>query len=159
YDARNKPFLDFNGMIAEAKNPAGAFVYDDRAFANIIRGNPQTDNPKDKGHFHEVSGEFWFILEGQIEYKIGSLPIFLADQGDIVYAPKGMWHRAHHGGMGKATRLAINGYLEMLHNYKPNEELRYFTVGAVYARAIYCKGFDACNNKARGHRPRLQQAS
>ena len=124
YDAKNKPFLDFNGMIAEGKNPAGAFVYDDRAFANIIRGNPQTDNPKDKGHFHEVSGEFWFILEGQIEYKIGSLPIFLADQGDIVYVPKGMWHRAHHGGTGTSTRLAMNGYPEMLHNYQPNEELR-----------------------------------
>jgi hypothetical protein len=54
YDARNKPFVDFNGMIAEGKNPGGAFVYDDRAFANIIRGNPQGDNPKDKGHFHEV---------------------------------------------------------------------------------------------------------
>jgi mannose-6-phosphate isomerase-like protein (cupin superfamily) len=71
-----------------------------------------------------VSGEFWFILEGQIEYKIGSLPIFLADQGDIVYVPKGLWHRAHHGGTGTSTRLAMNGYPQMLHNYQPNEELR-----------------------------------
>jgi hypothetical protein len=86
YDAGTKPFLRFQRHDCRGKNPAGAFVYDDRAFANVIRGNPQTDNPKDKGHFHEVSGEFWFILEGQIEYKIGSLPIFLADQGDIVYA-------------------------------------------------------------------------
>jgi len=124
YDERNKPFLDFNGMIAAGKNPAGAFVYDDRAFANIIRGNPQADNPKDKGHFHEVSGEFWFILEGQIEYKIGSLPIFLADVGDVVYAPKQMWHRAHHAGTGRSTRLAMNGYPEMLHNYQPNAELQ-----------------------------------
>jgi len=124
YDATTKPFLDFNGTIAAGKNPGGAFVKDDRAFANVIRGNPQSDNPKDKGHFHEVSGEFWFILEGQIEYKIGSLPIFLADQGDVVYAPKGMWHRAHHGGTGTSTRLAMNGYPDMLHNYQPNEELR-----------------------------------
>jgi len=124
YSDKIKPFLDFNGMIAAGKNPAGAFVSDDRAFANIIRGNPQADNPKDKGHFHEVSGEFWFVLEGQIEYKIGSLPIFLADQGDVVYAPKGMWHRAHHGGTGTSTRLAMNGYPDMLHNYQPNEELR-----------------------------------
>jgi mannose-6-phosphate isomerase-like protein (cupin superfamily) len=100
------------------------FVVDDRAFANIIRGNPQADNPKDKGHFHEVSAEFWFILEGQIEYKIGSLPIFLADQGDIVYVPKQTWHRAHHGGTGPSTRLAMNGYPDLLHDYQPNEELR-----------------------------------
>jgi hypothetical protein len=125
-DARNKPFLDFNGLIAEGKNPNGAFVYDDRALANIIRGNPKADNPKDKGHFHEVSVEFWFIMEGQIEYKIGSLPIFLADQGDIVYVPKGMWHRAHWAGKGTSTRLAMNGYPEMLHNYQPNDELRWF---------------------------------
>src|SRR5207249_4213640 len=66
--------------------------------------------------------KFWFILEGQIEYKIGSLPIFLADQGDIVYVPKSVWHRAHHGGTGTSMRLAMNGYPEMLHNYQPNEE-------------------------------------
>jgi mannose-6-phosphate isomerase-like protein (cupin superfamily) len=124
YDAKNKPFLDFNGMIAEGKNPGGAFVYDDRAFANIIRGNTQTDNPKDKGHFHEVSGEFWFVLEGQIEYKIESQPTFIAEVGDVVYVPKGLWHRAHHGPGGRSTRLAMNGYPEMLHNYQPNDELR-----------------------------------
>jgi mannose-6-phosphate isomerase-like protein (cupin superfamily) len=124
YDARNKTVPRFQWRDRRGKNPAGAFVYDDRAFANVIRGNPQSDNPKDKGHFHEVSGGFWFVLEGQIEYKIGSLPIFLADQGDVVYAPRDMWHRAHHGGTGTSTRLAMNGYPEMLHNYQPSEELR-----------------------------------
>jgi mannose-6-phosphate isomerase-like protein (cupin superfamily) len=124
YDERNKPFLDFNGMIAAGKNPAGAFVYDDRAFANVIRGPADNDNPKDKGHFHEVSGEFWFVLEGQIEYKITSLQTFVAEQGDVVYVPKGLWHRAHSYGPGRNTRLAMNGYPQMLHNYQPNEELR-----------------------------------
>lgn len=122
YDDRNKPYLDFNAVVAGTQR-AGAFVVDDRAFANVIRGNPQTSNDLDKGHFHLESSEFWFILEGQIEYKIGSLPIFLADQGDIVYAPKAMWHRAHHGGTGPSTRLAMNGYPDLLHNYQPREEL------------------------------------
>ena len=124
YDELNRPYFDFNTMVAENKFQQKPFVTDARAFANIIRGNPQKDNPKDKGHFHEVSGEFWFILEGQIEYKIGSLPIFLADQGDIVYVPKQTWHRAHHGGTGPSTRLAMNGYPDLLHDYQPNEELR-----------------------------------
>lgn len=124
YDEKNKPYFDFNTMIAANSLQQKPFVVDDRAFANIIRGNPQRDNPKDKGHFHEVSGEFWFILEGQIEYKIGSLPIFLADQGDVVYVPKQTWHRAHHGGTGPSTRLAMNGYPDLLHDYQPNEELR-----------------------------------
>ncbi len=122
YDQRNKPFLDFNGMIAAGKNPGGAFVYDDRAFANVIRGGAPRDNPKDKGHFHEVSGEFWFIMEGHIDYLIGSMPRFVAEQGDVVYVPKGMWHLARSNGPGQSTRLAMNGYPEMLHNYQPNAE-------------------------------------
>jgi mannose-6-phosphate isomerase-like protein (cupin superfamily) len=123
YDERNKPFLDFNALVA-SNGRAGAFVVDDRAFANIIRGMPQADNPKDKGHFHEVSAEFWFVLEGQIEYKIEGLPTFLANQGDVVYVPKQTWHRAHHGGTGYSTRVAMNGYPDLLHDYQPNEELR-----------------------------------
>jgi mannose-6-phosphate isomerase-like protein (cupin superfamily) len=123
YDERNKPFLDFNALVA-SNGRAGAFVVDDRAFANVIRGMPQNDNPKDKGHFHEVSAEFWFVLEGQIEYKIEGLPTFLANQGDVVYVPKQTWHRAHHAGTGYSTRVAMNGYPDLLHDYQPNEELR-----------------------------------
>jgi mannose-6-phosphate isomerase-like protein (cupin superfamily) len=125
YDQRNKPFLDFNQVVAGTEKQT-RFIADDRAVANIIRGNPKTQaatTDADKGHFHEESSEFWFILEGQIEYKIGSLPIFLADQGDIVYAPKQMWHRARFGGTEMATRLAMNGYQDLLHDYQPRTEL------------------------------------
>lgn len=123
YTGTNKPFLDFNTMVTAGTFGQNAFVTDDRAFANIIRGRQaDRDNPLDKGHFHEVSGEFWMVLEGQIEYKIDGIPTFVADQGDIVYAPKQTWHRAHHGGTGSSTRLAMNGYPQMLHNYQPNAE-------------------------------------
>ena len=81
YSDTVRPFLDFHGAIAAGQRVAGAFVSDPRAFANVIRGMPQADNPKDKGHFHEVSAEFWFILEGTINYKIGDLPIFDAVAG------------------------------------------------------------------------------
>lgn len=123
YDEINKPFFDFNTMVAGQRGQP-RFVVDDRLFANIIRGMPQADNPKDKGHFHEVSAEFWFILEGTIEYKIEGLETFNATQGDVVYVPKQLWHRAHHGGTGFSTRLAMNGYPDMLHNYQPTEEMR-----------------------------------
>ena len=124
YSDTVRPLLDFHGNLAAGKQVAGAFVSDPRAFANLIRGMPQADNPKDKGHFHEVSAEFWFILEGTINYKIGDLPIFDAVQGDVVFVPKQMWHRAHHGGTGYSTRLAMNGYPQLLHNFQLNEELR-----------------------------------
>jgi mannose-6-phosphate isomerase-like protein (cupin superfamily) len=122
YSDTIRPFLDFNGAVAAGKRVAGPFVSDARAFANVIRGLPQTDDPKDLGHFHEVSAEFWFILEGTINYKIGSLPIFDALQGDVVFVPKQMWHRAHHGGTGYSTRLAMNGYPQLLHNFQPRRE-------------------------------------
>ena len=113
----------FNTMVAGQRGQP-RFVVDDRLFANIIRGMPQADNPKDKGHFHEVSAEFWFVLEGTIEYKIEGLETFNATQGDVVYVPKQLWHRAHHGGTGFSTRLAMNGYPDMLHNYQPTEDMR-----------------------------------
>ena len=123
YSEKVRPFLDFNGAIAAGNKVAGAFVSDPRAFANVIRGMPQQNNPKDKGHFHEVSAEFWFILEGTINYRIGELPIFDAAQGDVVFVPKQMWHRARHGGTGFSTRLAMNGYPDLLHNFQLSEEL------------------------------------
>jgi mannose-6-phosphate isomerase-like protein (cupin superfamily) len=124
YSDTVRPFLNFNGDVAAGKRVAGAFVSDPRAFANVIRGLPQEDNPNDKGHFHEVSAEFWFVLEGTINYKIGDLPIFDAAQGDVVFVPKQMWHRAHHGGTGYSTRLAMNGYPQLLHNFQRTEELK-----------------------------------
>jgi len=125
YDEINKPFVDFNAIVSGTQRNPGRFVVDDRLFANIIRGlRPEADNPKDKGHFHEVSAEFWFVLEGTIEYKIEGLETFNATQGDVVYVPKQTWHRAHHGGTGSSTRLAMNGYPDMLHNYQPTEEMR-----------------------------------
>jgi mannose-6-phosphate isomerase-like protein (cupin superfamily) len=125
YDAVTKPYLDFNTYITEGRFSNTPFVKDVRAFANIIRGRQaERDIPADNGHLHEVSGEFWMILEGQIEYKIAGIPTFVADQGDIVYAPKQTFHRAHFAGTGPSTRLAMNGYPDMLHNYQPNAELQ-----------------------------------
>ena len=124
YDHGNKPFIDFNAVVAGTEKQR-RFIADDRAVANIILGDPAKQRPAadtDRGHFHEESGEFWFILLGQMEYKIGSLPIFVADQGDVVYAPKQTWHRARFAGSTLACRLAMNGYQNLLHNYEPPDQ-------------------------------------
>jgi len=120
YDAENQPYLDFLGEVVNGGRRAGAFVRDDRGFANVIRGRGAPPPPDtDVGHFHLDYGEFWFILEGQIDYLIEGLPFFSAHQGDVVYVPKGRYHRATYGGEGMATRLAINGYPDGLHNWPP----------------------------------------
>jgi mannose-6-phosphate isomerase-like protein (cupin superfamily) len=122
YSDQNRPYLDFETQIVKGGQRAGAFVTDDRGFANIIRGRGAPPPPEtDKGHFHLDYAEFWFILEGQIDYLIEGLPFFSAQQGDIVYVPKGRYHRASFGGQGMATRLAINGYPQGLHNYQAPE--------------------------------------
>ena len=118
YDGGNKPYVDFNAVVA-GSDPTRRFVVDARGFANIIlgRGAPPP-NPSDKGHFHTESSEFWFILLGQIRYTIEGLPTFIADQGDIVYVPKQRWHLASFAGDGPSARLAMNGYPDLAHSYE-----------------------------------------
>jgi mannose-6-phosphate isomerase-like protein (cupin superfamily) len=119
YTEQNRPYLDFVGQVVNGGQRAGAFMTDDRGFANIIRGRGAAPPPDtDKGHFHLDYAEFWFILEGQIDYLIEGMPLFSAQQGDVVYVPKARYHRASYGGQGMATRLAINGYPQGLHNYQ-----------------------------------------
>lgn len=95
-------------------------MQDDKTFANVIRGQPQpVPPPTSLGHFHIGYGEFWVVLEGQINYLIEGVPFFTADQGDVVYVPQGRWHRASFGGTGPSTRLAINPRPDGLHNWQP----------------------------------------
>ena len=128
YDKANVPFIDYNQTIAgntKPKQNQNQFIGDSHGIANIIRGDPKTQPPAreaDKGHLHITGPEFWFILEGQMEFKIGSVPTFVADQGDIVYAPAKAWHRVRFAGSGMATRLAIVGYANS-HVFQPSEEL------------------------------------
>lgn len=121
YDGTNKPFVDFNAVVAGTDKTRG-FVVDDRGFANIILGRGIPPPPaSDKGHFHTESSEFWFILLNQIRYTIEGLPTFVADQGDIVYVPKQRWHLASFAGDGPSARLAMNGYPDLAHSFEATE--------------------------------------
>lgn len=118
YEAGNRPFIDFNKVV-DGSEKQRRFIADDRAVANIIFGNGVPDPPlSNKGHFHEECSEFWFILLGKVRYNIETLPVFIADQGDIVYAPKKMWHLASLAGDGPACRLAMNGYQDIGHSFE-----------------------------------------
>ena len=118
YENGNSPFFDFNDVIS-GKVRSNNFVKDDRAVVNIIRGRGTPDNasPATNGHFHVSSSEFWFIMEGKIRYALETQATFVADQGDVVYAPMGMWHLASTAGDGMSTRIAINGYVDLAHHY------------------------------------------
>lgn len=132
YDERAKMFVNFFDDVLPTGR-GGAFVSDVRSFCNIIIGNPQNEPaPTDRGHFHQESGEFWLIMSGKIRYrledatKFGAPEVFEADPGDVVYAPRQTWHLASVGGVGtnvRGTRIAMNGYPDLAHNYEaPSED-------------------------------------
>ena len=119
-DARNRPVVDFNKVVSSEER-GGAFVTDDRSFANIIIGNYQKPQPGNKGHYHEEGGEFWLIMLGKVRYKIEGLPEFEAEPGDVVYVPRQTWHLASFGGSPglRSCRLAMNGFPYQAHMFEP----------------------------------------
>ena len=121
YAEGNKPFVDFNAVVA-GTDKTRRFVHDDRAVANIILGKGiQPPALTERGHFHPESAEFWFILLGKIRYNIEGLKVFEADQGDIVYVPKQRFHLASFAG-DLSCRLAMNGYVDLSHSYEAANE-------------------------------------
>jgi mannose-6-phosphate isomerase-like protein (cupin superfamily) len=105
-----RPYLDFQKEIVDGggRVPAG-FIRDGETAANIIRA-PGAPRPPDseRGHFHDGTSEFWFVLEGEVDFLIEGEPFIQAMQGDIVYAPAGRWHRSGHAGSGMDTRVSIH---------------------------------------------------
>jgi mannose-6-phosphate isomerase-like protein (cupin superfamily) len=122
YDGANKPYLDYYKDVVGPDARAGAFIASDHMFVNNIRGKgTPTPPPSNLGHFHINYAEFWFVMEGKIDYQIEGVPFFTASPGDVVTAEMGRWHRASWGGtVGEmATRVAINPFPRGLHNFAP----------------------------------------
>ena len=118
-DAQNRPVVDFNKVVA-GEERGGAFVSDDRSFANIIMGPYQQPQPGNKGHYHEEGGEFWLVMLGTVRYKIEGVPEFEAQEGDVVYAPRQTCHLASFGGREglRSCRLAMNGFPFQAHMFE-----------------------------------------
>jgi len=118
-DAQNRPVVDFNKVVA-GEERGGAFVTDDRSFANIIMGAYQRPQPGNKGHYHEEGGEFWLVMLGHIRYNIEGVPPFEAEAGDVVYVPRQTWHLASFGGKEgeRSCRLAMNGFPYQAHMFE-----------------------------------------
>ena len=125
YDEINRPYLDyFKDVIAKYPNGGSGwpryFVNDKENQAAIIRGmGVPTPPDTNKGHFHVGTDEFWFILEGKIDYLIEGVGLLTADAGDIVYVPPYRFHRASFAPGQMDTRLAFNRSPTMVHNYAP----------------------------------------
>ena len=124
YTPENRMFVDFfkDVVAAHPNEPPkqNLFVTDPDNLVDIIRGKgTPLPPPSNLGHFHNGNDEFWFILEGKIDYQIEGVGVITADPGDIVFVPPGRWHRAswHDGSMD--TRLSFNVRPNLMHNYGP----------------------------------------
>jgi mannose-6-phosphate isomerase-like protein (cupin superfamily) len=119
YDALNKPALDFNKEIVQGgQPPPRTFLKDDRLAVEVFRGPPvPTPPPTSLGHYRANYPGLWFVLEGSEEFLIEGEPLISAQQGDVVFAPVGRWHRVTASGAGLSTRLAINARPGNLHWY------------------------------------------
>jgi hypothetical protein len=119
YDGDNKPYLDYYKDVVNGGGRAGAFIASDHFFMNNIRGMGNPMPPAtDLGHFHVDMTEFWFIMEGKIDYQIEGLPApFTAEAGDIVTAAMGRYHRASFSAGQMDTRVAINPFPRGLHDF------------------------------------------
>ena len=125
YEGVNKPYVDFfKDVVAKdpVKGPNPSLVMmDEGNMSNIIRGKGvPTPPPSNKGHFHVGRDEFWFILEGKIDYLIEDIGLITADAGDIVFVPPGRWHRASWADGQTDTRLSFNANPYTFHAFGPD---------------------------------------
>ena len=119
FEHDNKAHINLYELAkANPKYSGGRFVHDDRGVANIIYGyekNLPSYNPKNRGHYHPESCEFWLIMAGQIQYPVEGQPMIIASEGDVVYVPKYTFHAPRFYGQGPSCRLAMNGYPNIAH--------------------------------------------
>ncbi|MBI3665637.1 MAG: cupin domain-containing protein [Acidobacteria bacterium] len=125
YGHNNKPHINLDDLAAADPNYSGSrFIHDDRAVSNIIYGYGSKlppVNDADRGHYHPESSEFWVILLGTIRYLIEGQGVILANEGDVVYAPRFTFHNPRWWGEGPSCRLAMNGYPDIAHlRYAPH---------------------------------------
>jgi quercetin dioxygenase-like cupin family protein len=120
-DPGQKPYLDYYKDVVNGNGRGGAFISSDHFFMNNIRGmGVPTPPPTNLGHFHAEYTEFWFIMEGKMDYLIEGIPqVIRADAGDVVTAAQGRFHRASFQAGQMDTRVAINPFPQGQHNFTP----------------------------------------
>jgi quercetin dioxygenase-like cupin family protein len=113
YDNGNAPHVNLHDIVKGRSRFTQNVVRDPRSEVLFIYGLEKELgplDPKDRGHFHPESAEFWVVMTGQISYLIEGQPFFVADEGDVVYVPPATYHRARFHGDAPACRLSITEF-------------------------------------------------
>src|SRR5262245_29076970 len=88
-------------------------VYSSTDQTGLICQNPGEGCRK---HFHATHEEWWVVLEGEFEWRLGDGKILQTRKGDVVCIPRGMPHQITCTGTGPGIRMA-NGGRDMDHVY------------------------------------------
>ena len=83
----------------------------------LISQNPGEGN---RQHYHPSWNEWWYIVEGEWEFKIES-ETHIVKKDDIVFIPKNSWHQITAIGDKPATRLAVSRE-DVKHVYRKKKE-------------------------------------
>ena len=109
-----------DAMFAQFGEPpwSQAIISDDRNRANLICHGPGMSN---NAHWHPDFDEWWAILKGELTWDVGGgRPLIEAQEGDVVFVPKGMRHHITTVGDETSLRLAITTP-EALHIYTDDD--------------------------------------
>ena len=123
YDKVNKPYIDFEKQIVPGGEKIPVWIRDDHTYVTIIRAAKGAPTPPDNvwGHFHANFPEIWFIPEGTQHFLVEGEKLTTVNEGDLVNAPTGRWHRGMPFGDGPSTRLAYIPRPDNLHWYQPEQ--------------------------------------
>ena len=118
-DPQNRPVVDFNKVVA-GEERGGAFVTDDRSFANIIMGATSRRSRATRGTTTRKAASSGSIMLGTIRYNIEGLPSSRRRKATSCYVPRQTWHLASNGGKEglRSCRLAMNGFPYQAHMFE-----------------------------------------
>lgn len=79
-------------------------LLDQRNRANLIHSMPGEGN---RPHWHPDMDEWWVVMKGEIEWKVGNDAPFTAKRGDVVFVEAGRAHAINTVGDESSIRLAV----------------------------------------------------
>jgi CMP-N-acetylneuraminic acid synthetase/quercetin dioxygenase-like cupin family protein len=106
FTLENKTVVNVSNIIQNSKQGSWIrrIVNTENNSCCLISQNPGEGNRR---HYHPSWNEWWYIVEGEWEFKIES-DVHIVKKDDIVFIPKNSWHQITAIGNSPATRLAVS---------------------------------------------------
>ncbi len=79
-------------------------IEDERNTVTLIANAPGTGN---RPHWHRDFDEYWFIVEGQLQWELTGGEVVRARKDDMVFVPRGTVHHITNVGHGLSLRARI----------------------------------------------------